>query len=116
MAYKSTAWFECKFKGGSFMTIRMVLMGCALSFATLASGTAAFAGDPYGGFGPGPSDPGGQETVTDPSPDPAIGVPTLDQTLPWLQPQSQNQPESNGGTWDRGPVSGEYDMDDEGGH
>jgi hypothetical protein len=37
--------------------------------------------------------------------------------LPWLQQQSQIQPESSTGAWDQqGPASGESDMDDEGGH
>jgi hypothetical protein len=95
------------------MTIRTALAGCALAFATLAAGTAAYAGDPYGGFGP--SETGTQEIGSDPD----QGGPTPDayQTLPWLQQQSQSQQDSHGGEWDQqGAASDEYDMDDEGGH
>ena len=88
--------------------------GCALAFATLTAG-AAYAGDPYGGFGPSSSEPATQETGADPGQ--AESAPDAYQALPWLQQQSQNQPESYGSAWDQhGPVSGEYDMDDEGGH
>jgi hypothetical protein len=47
------------------------------------------------------------------------GAPTPEayQALPWLQQQSQSQPESYDSEWDQQGVAGdEYDMDDEGGH
>lgn len=95
------------------MTLRTVL-GCALAFATLAAGTA-YGADPYGGFGPSSSGPATQETGADPGQ--AESAPDAYQALPWLQQQSQNQSESYGSARDQhGPVSGEYDMDDEGGH
>jgi hypothetical protein len=98
------------------MTIRTALVACAGALAILAAGTAAYGADPYGGFGPGPSEPAPQETGADPAQ--AGSTPEANQVLPWLQQQSQSQPESySGGTWNQhGPVSGEYDMDDEGGH
>jgi hypothetical protein len=96
------------------MTLRTALVGCALAFATLAAGTA-YGADPYGGFRPSSSEPATQETGADPGQ--AESAPDASQALPWLQQQSQNQPESYGGAGDQhGPVSGEYDMDDEGGH
>ena len=95
------------------MTLRTAL-GCALAFATLAAGTA-YGADPYGGFGPSSSEPATQETGADPGQ--AESAPGAYQALPWLQQQSQNQSESYGSARDQhGPVSGEYDMDDEGGH
>jgi hypothetical protein len=100
-------------QGGKFMTIRAALVGCALAFATLAAGTAANAGDPYGGFGP--SETGAQEAGSDP--DKGVSTPDDDQTLPWLQPQNPNPAQNDGGGWDQQRAAGgEYDMDDEGGH
>jgi hypothetical protein len=100
------------------MTLRTALIGCALAFATLAAGTAYGAdpyADPYGGFGPSSSEPATQETGADPGQ--TESAPDAYQALPWRQQQSQNQPESFGSARDQhGPVSGEYDMDDEGGH
>jgi hypothetical protein len=97
------------------MTIRTALVVCAVALAILTSGTAANAGDPYGGFGPSTSVPATPDTGADPGP--AAASPDAYQTLPWLQQQSQIQPESSTGAWDQqGPVSGDYDMDDEGGH
>lgn len=95
------------------MTIRTALVVCALAFTTLSAGTAAYAGDPYGGFGP--SEPSTQET--DSNPDQGGSTQGDYQVLPWLQQQSQNQQDSSGGAWDQqGAASPEYDMDDEGGH
>ena len=74
------------------MTIRTALMACALVLGTLAAITAAHAGDPYGGFGPGDSNT--QETGSDA--DAGGSTPAADQTLPWLQQQSQNQPDTYG--------------------
>jgi hypothetical protein len=98
------------------MTIRTAFVACALALAILAAGTAAYAADPYGGFGPSPSESAPPETNADPAN--AGPPPGAYRALPWLQQQSQNQPEGSGsGAWDQpGPVSGDYDMDDEGGH
>ena len=95
------------------MTLRIALIGGALALANLTAGTA-YGADPYAGFGPSSSEPATQETGVDPGP--AESAPEAYPALPWLQQQSQNQPESNGGAWDLPPASGEYDMDDEGGH
>jgi hypothetical protein len=95
------------------MAIRTALVACALAFGTLAAVTTAYAGDPYGGFGP--SETGTQEVGSDLE----KGAPTPEayQALPWLQQQSQSQPESYDSEWDQQGVAGdEYDMDDEGGH
>jgi hypothetical protein len=90
------------------------LIGCALAFATLTAG-AAYAGDPYGDFGPRSSEPATQEAGADPGQ--AESAPDAYQALPRLQQQSENQPESYDSARDQhGPISGEYDMDDEGGH
>jgi hypothetical protein len=94
------------------MTLRIALIGGALALANLTAGTA-YGADPYGGFGPSSNEPAAQETGVDPGP--AEAAPDAS-ALPWLQQQSQNQPESYSGAWDRPPASGEYDMDDEGGH
>ena len=92
------------------MTLRTAFIGGA----NLTAGTA-YGADPYGGFGPSSSAPATQETGVDPGP--AESAPDAYPALPWLQQQqSQNQPESYGGAWARPPTSGEYDMDDEGGH
>jgi hypothetical protein len=97
------------------MTIRTALVACAVALAILAAEAPAYAADPYGGFGPSPSEPATQETGSDPGQ--AGSTPDAYQALPWLQQQSQNQPESYVGAWDRQrPASDEYDMDDEGGH
>jgi hypothetical protein len=97
------------------MAIQQTLVGCAMALAIVAIGTAAYAADPYGGFGPSPSESATPEAGS--NPDQAGGAPDAYQTLPWLQQQSQNQPESSSGAWDQqGSASGEYDMDDEGGH
>ncbi len=95
------------------MTLRIALIGGALALANLTAGTA-YGADPYGGFGPSSNEPATQETGVDPGP--AEAAPDAYPALPWLQQQSQNQPESYSGAWDRPPASGEYDMDDEGGH
>lgn len=93
------------------MTLRTALVVCVLG--TFAAVTTAYAGDGYGGFGP--SETSTPETNADPGQ--AESAPHAYQALPWLQQQSQNQPESYGSARDQhGPVSGEYDMDDEGGH
>jgi len=74
------------------MTIRTALVGCTLAFATLA-GNAAFAGDPYGGFGPSVANT--PEVNTDAATAPA---PDIDQSLPWLQPAMPNQQSYSGQT------------------
>ena len=100
------------------MPIRIALVMCLLgSFAAV---TSASAGDPYGGFGPGGT---ATPQITTDTPqittDPAAVAPAPDnyQALPWLQQQSQNQQNNYGAEWNEQSVqSGEYDMDDEGGH
>ena len=83
-----------------------------LALATLAGGTAAFAGDPYGGFGPSVTAPEVNADAAD------AGAPNTDQTLPWLQPQGQSQQESNSGEWyeQRAAQDGGSDIDDASGH
>jgi hypothetical protein len=76
--------------------------------------TAAYAGDPYGGFGP--SDGASQEVGSNP----VNAVPAQEdvQPLPWLQQQSQNQPD-NSGAWDQqgaGAVDDGSNADDASGH
>ena len=97
------------------MTIRTALVGCTLAFASLAAGTAAYAGDPYGGFGP--SVPDAPTVNVDAA---NTGAPGIDRTLPWLQPQSQNQQESysGGGEWyeQRAVQDDGSDVDDASGH
>jgi hypothetical protein len=94
------------------MPIRTALTVCALMLGTLAAITGASAGDPYGGFGP--SDAGTQPT----SPDPVTegSTPAADQTLPWLQQQSQNQPDTYGDGLQQGAVDDGSDVDDASGH
>jgi hypothetical protein len=95
------------------MTIRIALVGCVLAFATLA-GTAAHAGDPYGGFGPSAT-----ETPKVNADAAGAVAPDIDQTLPWLQPQMQNQQESySGGEWyeQRAVQDDGSDIDDASGH
>ncbi len=75
---------------------------------------SASAGDPYGGFGPSER-AATQEIGSDP--DNAAPAPDDDQTLPWLQQQSQNQQDSYSGAWDQqGAVDDGSDMDDASGH
>jgi hypothetical protein len=96
------------------MPIRTALMACVLLLGTLAAVTSASAGDPYGGFGPS-IDTATQELGSDPGND---SPPTNDdQTLPWIQQQSQDQQDSydNAGA-QQGSADNGYDMDDEGGH
>jgi hypothetical protein len=96
------------------MPIRIALGVCVLVVGSLAAGTAN-AADPFGGFGPSPSEPATPDTGADPGQ--AEAVPDAYQTLPWLQQQSQNQPDNSSAAWDQqGASGGEYDMDDEGGH
>jgi hypothetical protein len=95
------------------MTIRTALAGCLLAIATLAGGTAAFAQDPYGGFGPSAG------TTPEVNADaPAAAAPDVDQTLPWLQPQGQSQQESYSGEWyeQRAVQDDGSDIDDASGH
>ena len=95
------------------MTIRTALAGCVLAFATLAGGTAALAGDPYGGFGPSvTATPEANAGAAD------AGAPNVDQTLPWLQPQSQSQQENDSGEWyqQRAAQDDGSDIDDASGH
>lgn len=77
------------------MTIRTALVACAVALATLAAATAAYAGDPYGGFGPSESAP----KVPDSGSAQGGGTADVYQTLPWLQQPSQSQPENYGGEW-----------------
>jgi hypothetical protein len=62
----------------------------------------------------GPSDAGTQPT----SPDPVTEGSTqaADQTLPWLQQQSQNQPDTYGDGLQQGAVDDGSDVDDASGH
>ncbi len=97
------------------MTIRTALVACAVAFATLAATAAAYAGDPYGGFGPSPSEPATQDAGADP--DQAAPAPDDSASPPWLQQQSQNQPDISGGAWDlQGSVDDGSDIDDASGH
>ncbi|MGA7456730.1 MAG: hypothetical protein WBW51_05310 [Methyloceanibacter sp.] len=94
------------------MPIRIALVVCVLVFGSVATVTAVSAGDPYGGFGPSGTDT--PEVNTDPA---NAVAPDDQQTLPWLQQQSQNQQNNYGAEWEQQSApSGEYDMDDEGGH
>jgi hypothetical protein len=114
-AYKMTTLAWGVSSRGEYMTIRTALVGCTLAFATLAAGTAAHAGDPYGGFGPSvPDTPAGNADAAN------AAAPGIDLTLPWLQPQSQNQQESysGGGEWyqNRAVQDDGSDVDDASGH
>jgi hypothetical protein len=76
--------------------------------------TAAYAGDPYGGFGP--SDGASQEVGSNPRQCRAGAG--RRPALPWLQQQSQNQPD-NSGAWDQqgaGAVDDGSNADDASGH
>ena len=96
------------------MPIRTALAACVLVLGTLATVTSASAGDPYGGFGPS-SDTATQEIGSDP--DNVTPAPDDQQTLPWLQQQSQDQQDSYGNAGEQqGSADNGYDMDDEGGH
>ena len=96
------------------MPIRIALVVCLLVVGSFAARTAN-AADPYGGFGPSPSEPATPDTSSDPGP--AEAVPEAYQPLPWLQQQSQNQPDNSSPGWEQPSTGGsEYDMDDEGGH
>lgn len=96
------------------MPIRIALVVCLLVIGSYAAGTAN-AADPYGGFGPSPSEPATPDASSDPGPTGA--APEAYQPLPWLQQQSQTQPDVSSAPWDQqGTAAGEYDMDDEGGH
>jgi len=96
------------------MPIRTALVACAIAFATLATVTAVFAGDTYGGFGP--SDATETQEIGS-NPDNGAAPPDSDQTLPWLQQQGQHQQDTYGseGT-QQGSADQGYDTDDEGGH
>jgi len=95
------------------MTIRTALVTCAVALATLVATAAAYAGDPYGGFGP--SQAHTPEVGADP--DQAAPAPDDSASLPWLQQQSQNQPDISGGAWDhQGSVDDDSDIDDASGH
>jgi hypothetical protein len=94
------------------MPIRIALVVCVLVFGSFAAGTAAHAGDSYGGFGPSVTDTSkvNADTADAPAPD-------VDQTLPWLQQPSQSPQDNSGAAWDQqGAASNADDMDDEGGH
>lgn len=94
------------------MPVRAALVGCVLLLGTLATMTAANAGDGYGGFGP--SDSGSQEIGSNPINAEPAGDES--QPLPWLQQQSQSQPD-NYGAWDQqGAVDDGSDVDDASGH
>ncbi len=94
------------------MPIRIALVVCVLVFGSSAAGTAAHAGDPYGGFGSSVTDTSKVNADTGDAP-----APDIDQTLPWLQPPSQNSQDNSGAARDQqGAASDAYDMDDEGGH
>ena len=96
------------------MPIRIALVVCLLVVGNYAAGTA-YAADPYGGFGPSPTEPATPDASSDPGP--AGAAPEAYQPLPWLQQQSQDQPDNSNAAWDQqGAAGGEYDMDDEGGH
>lgn len=91
------------------MTIRIALGACALALGLSAG--PAHAGDPYGGFGPGDSN--AQETGSDANAD--VSAPSADQ-LPWLQQQSQNQPDTYGDGLQQGAADDGSDADDASGH
>jgi hypothetical protein len=96
------------------MPIRIALVVCLFVVGSYAAGTAN-AADPYGGFGPSPSEPATPDASSDPGP--AGAAPEAYQPLPWLEQQSQNQPDNSSAPWDQqGAAGGESDMDDEGGH
>jgi hypothetical protein len=94
------------------MPARSALMACVLVLGGLSTISAAYAGDGYGGFGP--SDSGSQEAGSNP----VNAAPAQEdvQPLPWLQQQSQNQPD-NSSAWDQqGGVDDGSDVDDASGH
>ena len=96
------------------MPARSALMACVLVLGGLSTISAAHAGDPYGGLGP--SDSGSQEVGSNP----VNAAPAQEdvQPLPWLQQQSQNQPD-NSGAWDQqgaGAVDDGSETDDASGH
>jgi hypothetical protein len=95
---------------GETMAIRIALLSCVLA---LAGSVSAYAGDSYGGFGP--SQESSNQAI---SSDPALeSAPSgIDQTLPWLQPHYQAQPQDLYGNAEQPVSSDTYDMDDEGGH
>ena len=96
------------------MPIRTALAAYVLVLGTLATVTSASAGDPYGGFGPN-SDTATQAIGSEP--DNSAPAPDDQQTLPWLQQQSQDQQDSYGNAGEQqGSADNGYDMDDEGGH
>jgi hypothetical protein len=97
-------------KRGKLMPIRTALGVCALVLGL--SATTARAGDNYGGFGP--DDTNTQETGSDA--DAGGSTPSADQTLPWLQQQSQNQPDAYGDGLQQGAVDDGSDVDDASGH
>jgi len=96
------------------MPIRTALMACVLALGGLPAITAAYAGDPYGGFGPsgGASQEAGSNRID------AAPAPEDSQPLPWLQQQSQIQPDNNGALDQQGAgaVDDGYNIDDASGH
>ena len=95
------------------MPARSALTACVLVLGGLSTISAADAGEPYGGLGP--SDSGSQEVGSNPV-DAAPPAQEDAQPLPWLQQQSQNQPD-NSGAWDQqGGVDDGSDADDASGH
>ena len=94
------------------MPIRTALMACALVLGISLTITAASAGEHYGGFGP--SEPATQDAGS--APDQEATAPDDNQTLPWLQQQSQNQPGNKGGEWDQQGAADGSDIDDASGH
>ena len=95
------------------MPIRIALFVCALVFGSLSAVTAVYAGDTYGGFGPSAAT---ETQETGSNSDDGAAPPAVDQTLPWLQPQSQQQGTYGSEGTQQGSVDRGYDMDDEGGH
>ncbi len=95
------------------MPSRTALMACALVLGTLAT-TAALAGNPYGGFGPGDADT--QQIGT--APDTGGPTPDADQTLPWLRQQSRDQQATYDGAQQDAVEQGNdgTETDDESGH
>ena len=96
------------------MPARSALVACVLVLGGLSTIGAAHAGDPYGGLGP--SDSGSQQNGSNP----VDAAPAQEdaQPLPWLQQQSENQPD-NSGAWDQqgaGAVDDGSEADDASGH
>ena len=73
------------------MSIRGTLVACAFASASLA--TAAFAGDVYGGFGPGDTD----TQVIGSDPETGGATPQDEQTMQSIQQQTQDQKDTYGG-------------------